>query len=283
MFIDPWILWLVTILVILLIGSFISMLVYRYPRMLLRDWQHECHALLKEYPTPIDAPFNLAWPGSFCPHCQHRIAWYDNVPLLGFLWQRGRCRHCQQAIAWRYPITECLCLISSLMVVFVFGWQWSLLAALVFTWLLLALSIIDIDHQWIPDSLSLGLLWLGLIVNNAQLFCPLSAAIWGAVIAYSSLWLIMTLYQLITGKVGMGHGDFKLFAALGAWLGLHALLPIILIATVLGSIVGLVLLATKRMSRQQPIPFGPFLAFAGWLVLLLFSKWPALYGLFLSW
>lgn len=281
MLLPVWFLWLMAVIIVLVIGSFISMLVYRYPRMLLKDWQAQCLDMQKNYPETIAAPFNLAWPGSFCPHCQHAIAWYDNIPLLGFLWQRGRCRHCREAISWRYPLTELVCVVLSLAVVYVFGWHWTTLPMLAFTWILLALSIIDIDYQFIPDPLTLGLLWLGLAFNSFHLFCPLSMAVWGAIVGYVGLWLVMTIYRLCTKKIGMGHGDFKLLAALGAWLGFDYLLAITLIAAILGSIVGLSLLAMKRIHKQQHLPFGPFLAFAGWLVFMLTSV-PSIRG-WLSW
>lgn len=261
--------WLVALIISLAMGSFITMLAFRLPKQLLKNWQDEAKSFLTEYPESIVAPFNIAFPGSFCLHCKHPIAWYDNVPLLGFIWQKGRCRHCHEKIAKRYPFIELICLISSLSVVTVFGMHSTTLAGLLLTWGLLALSVIDLDYQFIPDPLSLGLLWLGLLVNVFGVFTPLSQAVLGAIVAYLALWIIMKLYALITQKIGMGHGDFKLYAALGAWLGLHALLPIILIAAVLGSIVGLTLLATKRINASHPIPFGPFLALAGWLVLLL--------------
>lgn len=271
MIIDVWILGLLAGVFFLLIGSFLGMLVYRYPKMLLKAWQTQCEELRKEYPEPVEANFNLAWPGSFCVHCNHRIAWYDNIPIVGFLCRKGQCRYCARPISWRYPLTELFCLLISALVLLIWGWQWPTLAALVFTWTLLAMSIIDLEYQLIPDACSLGLLWLGLLLNSVHLFIPLPLAIWGAVVGYTSLWFIMMIYQKITGKIGMGHGDFKLFAALGAWFGLPMLLPIILLASVLGSMVGLTLWLGKRIAWQSTLPFGPFLAFAGWVMLLLWQ------------
>lgn len=262
----------------LIVGSFLNVVVYRLPFIMQREWEAECRAYLKlpaEQPKP--KAFNLAVPASHCPHCEHKLRWYDNIPLVSYLLLGGKCAYCQRAIALRYPLLEFTSAVLAIIIANHFGYSWQTPVALIFTWSLLVLFCIDLEHQLLPDIVTLPLVWLGLIVNLFAVFVPIEKAVLGVVIGYSSLWLIAWIFQRITGKVGMGHGDFKLLALLGAWLGWQALPFVVLFASLLGSVVGLILLGLKRHSRDIPIPFGPYLALAGWSLLLWGGEWTQLY------
>jgi len=296
----------------LMVGSFLNVVIYRLPLMLERQWREECAenappgaalegstssgveqaACVAEMTSADGAtglpatapaaaakvrpePFNLVVPRSACPACRTPIRAIHNVPLLSWLLLRGRCASCGAPISARYPLIEALTGLLSAVVAWKFGVGWPACAALVLTWFLIALTFIDIDHQLLPDSLTLPLLWLGLFLSlwtaqgaGAALPVDTRSSVIGAMAGYVSLWSVYHLFRLLTGKDGMGYGDFKLFAALGAWLGWQMLLPIILIASGIGAIVGLALIALRRQSRSTPIPFGPFLAGAGWLMLM---------------
>lgn len=235
----------------LLVGSFLNVVIYRLPYML-QDTD-QCHK----------ASMNLCFPRSHCPACQTMIsAWY-NIPLISYIILRGRCHTCQQRISFRYPLVEGLSLVLSVLVTMKVGYHVTLIWALIFCWILLCLAFIDIKHQLLPDCLTLGLLWLGLIANTENSFINLSNAVLSAAGAYLTLWLLIQIYYLCTKKVGMGNGDFKLFAAFGAWFGWQSLLPILLSASIMGSIVGLIYLGMSGKSKNTPIPFGPFLCMAG--------------------
>ena len=267
----PW-LWLIIVFIFsLLIGSFLNVVIYRWPLMLFRDWRKQCYTFL-ELDNPQankdEAPFNLCRPASTCQHCHQPIKAIDNIPIVSFLCLKGKCRHCQHAIGWRYPCVELCCAILSVIVAWHFSVSLAALCALIFTWGLLALSFIDIDHQILPDDINLTLLWLGILINYFGIFTTLESAIIGAIAGYMSLWIIMQLFKLITGKEGMGHGDFKLFALIGAWCGWQVLPLVILIASILGAIIGIIYLRCQGESRHTPIPFGPYLALAGWIALL---------------
>jgi len=275
----------------LVVGSFLNVVIYRLPLMLERQWREECAEnvamasadgatdLPDTAPAPAarisPEPFNLVVPRSACPACRAPIRAIHNVPLLSWLLLRGKCASCGAQISARYPLVEALTGLLSALVAWKFGFGWPACAALVLTWFLIALTFIDIDHQLLPDSLTLPLLWLGLLLSlwaaqgaGAGLPVDTRSSVIGAMAGYVSLWSVYHLFRLLTGKDGMGYGDFKLFAALGAWLGWQMLLPIILIASGIGAIVGLALIALRRQSRSTPIPFGPFLAGAGWLMLM---------------
>lgn len=241
----------------LLIGSVLSMLIYRLPIMV-------DQAELSCSPTHR---FNLFLPRSHCIRCKKIIPIYHNIPLLSYILLRGRCHACHCAISWRYPLVEALTLIFSLLALYCFGCQLLLVAVLPFIWLCIALAMIDLDHQILPDPLTYSLLWLGLLINSQGIFCALSAAVWGAAIAYVSLWILIKVFYLITGKIGMGYGDFKLFAALGAWFGWSALTPILLLSCMLGIIFGSLYLWINKKNRNHPIPFGPYLCIAGMVYL----------------
>jgi leader peptidase (prepilin peptidase)/N-methyltransferase len=259
----------------LIVGSFLNVVIYRLPLMLDRQWREQC-AELHNTPAPEQSePFNLVVPRSACPSCKAPITAVQNIPVLSYLVLKGRCAKCGARISARYPLIEVLTGILSAAVAWKFGFGWSAAAAIVLTWFLIALTFIDIDHQLLPDSLTLPLVWMGLLLSlwgpqDAGLPTPVDmrSSIIGAIAGYLSLWSVYHLFRLLTGKEGMGYGDFKLFAALGAWLGWKMLLPIILFAAAVGAVVGIAMLAIRGQSRSTPIAFGPFLAAAGWVVLM---------------
>ncbi len=254
----------------LLLGSFLNVVIHRLPIMLERLWQRQCEELARASAATAapEEPFNLVYPGSRCPHCGHPIRALENIPVLSFLWLRGKCAACGKAISWRYPAVELLTGILSLAVAWHLGITPAALAALFLTWALIALAFIDYDRQILPDDITLPLLWAGLLLNVFGVFAPLSSAVIGAAAGYGSLWLVYQAFRLVTGKEGMGFGDFKLFAALGAWLGWQQLPLIILLSSFLGAVVGIVFIACFGRDRRLPIPFGPFLCVAGWIALM---------------
>jgi leader peptidase (prepilin peptidase) / N-methyltransferase len=265
----------------LIVGSFLNVVIYRLPVMLERQWREQCADLgsagagATTVPAVSAERFNLIVPRSACPKCKAPIGALQNIPVLSYLLLKGRCANCGAAISSLYPLVEALTGILTAAVAWKLGFGWAALAGIVLTWFLIALTFIDVDHQLLPDGLTLPLLWLGLC---ASLWMPLSAgapvpvdvrsSLIGAVAGYVSLWSVYHLFRLLTGKEGMGYGDFKLFAALGAWLGWQMLLPIILFAAASGAITGIAMLAIRKQHRSTPIAFGPFLAAAGWLMLL---------------
>jgi leader peptidase (prepilin peptidase)/N-methyltransferase len=254
----------------LLVGSFLNVVILRFPQRIFHDWRCQCRELLEiEGNDATAAPPNLVTTRSHCPKCKAQIAWYDNIPLFSWLLLRARCRRCGQKISARYPMVELATAILSVLVILEFGASAQGLAALALTWTLIALTGIDFDHQLLPDQLTLPLLWLGLALNlGLGLFATLEDAVIGAIAGYGVLWSIFQLFKLLTGKEGMGFGDFKLLAALGAWMGWAALPMIILIASVVGAVVGVTLMIATRHGRDVPIAFGPYLAAAGFIVLL---------------
>lgn len=253
----------------LIVGSFLNVVIYRLPLMMEAEWTAQCSELLEiDNPRPQGAVFNLAVPNSHCPQCKHEISALENIPVISWLMQRGKCRHCDAPISPRYPIIELVTAVAGVLVTLQFGWSWSTLAVLVLTWSLIALTMIDVDHQLLPDDITLPLLWLGLLVNSFGLLTSLESAVWGAIAGYGILWGVYWLFKLVTGKEGMGYGDFKLLAALGAWLGWQALPMIILLSSLVGAVVGITLIIVRGRDRNIPIPFGPYLASAGFLSLL---------------
>ncbi len=252
----------------LLVGSFLNVLVYRLPVMLHRDWKVQARDVLELPAEPAGPAFNLLTPNSSCPHCGHKIRPWENIPLLSWLALRGKCSGCQQPISSRYPLVELACGLLSAFVAWQFGYGWPCAAMLLLTWGLLAMSLIDCDHQLLPDALVLPLLWLGLIVNNFGWFTSLEDALWGAVAGYLSLWSVYWLFKLLTGKEGMGYGDFKLLAMLGAWGGWQILPLTILLSSLVGAILGVIMLRLRNAATGTPIPFGPYLAIAGWIALI---------------
>ncbi|MCD5973698.1 Type 4 prepilin-like protein leader peptide-processing enzyme [Pseudomonas savastanoi pv. glycinea] len=252
----------------LLVGSFLNVLIYRLPIMMERDWQAQSREMLKLPAEPEGETFNLILPHSRCPHCAHQIRPWENLPVLSYLFLGGKCSSCKAPISKRYPLVELTCGLLSGYIAWHFGFGWPAAAMLVLSWGLLAMSLIDADHQLLPDDLVLPLLWMGLIVNSFGLFTNLSDALWGAVAGYLVLWSVYWLFKLITGKEGMGHGDFKLLAMLGAWGGWQILPLTILLSSLVGAILGLIMLRLRNVETSTPIPFGPYLAIAGWIALL---------------
>ena len=268
----PLALLLFTFVLGLLIGSFLNVVIYRFPQMMEEDWRQQCHEFL-ELPLPESAKrhfavFNLATPGSHCPHCNHTLSPLENIPVFSWLLQRGKCKHCRAAISLRYPVIEMATALLSVLVVSHFGFNWAALALLVFTWILVALTMIDVDRQLLPDDLTLPLLWLGLLANSLGWITDLESAVFGAMAGYITLWCVYWGFKLLTGKDGMGYGDFKLLAALGAWLGWQSLPQIILLSSLVGALVGISMMLLRGQGRDVPIPFGPYLAGAGFLSLL---------------
>ena len=252
----------------LLVGSFLNVVIYRLPIMMQREWRAQALEYLDCPPEQISERFNLLLPSSRCPHCDHQIRAWENIPLVSWLALRGKCSSCRAPISSRYPLVELACGLLSGYVAWHFGFTWEAGAMLLLTWGLVAMSMIDIDHQLLPDSLVLPLLWLGLILSNFGLFVSLESALWGVVAGYLSLWSVYWLFKLVTGKEGMGYGDFKLLAMLGAWGGWQVLPLTILLSSVVGAVLGTILLRVQRAESSTPIPFGPYLAIAGWIALL---------------
>ena len=249
----------------LLVGSFLNVVVHRLPIMMEKEWEAQCKP---EEDLPNET-YNLAVPRSACPHCGHRITAIENIPIISYLFLRGKCSNCGTKISARYPIVEFITALLSALVAWKFGFSWETLAALVFTWCLICLTLIDFDTQLLPDSITLPLLWLGLLVSLFGFFVELKPAVIGVMAGYLSLWSVYHLFKLVTGKEGMGFGDFKLLAALGAWLGWQALPTVIFFSALVGAVVGIALIVIRGRDRNIPIPFGPFLATAGWLTFML--------------
>lgn len=262
-----WILYLFIALFSLAIGSLLNVIIYRIPLMLQAEWEENCCELLGTTSHKERSPLNLFFPRSFCPHCQALVNAWQNIPLFSYVLLRGRCYQCKQSISLRYPFIELLCMLLSLYATWHFGFTLQLPFVLVAIWLLICLFFIDVDHQLLPDNLTLSLLWIGLIANTQSLFAPLSVAVLSAAGAYLSLWVFIKLFYLVTGKVGMGHGDFKLFAAFGAWFGWQFLPLILLLASITGALIGLIYLKRTNQSKETALPFGPFLCCSGLIAL----------------
>lgn len=251
----------------LLVGSFLNVVIHRLPLMMQRSWRQECRQLLDQ-PDADEPALTLATPASRCPHCQRPIRWVENIPVISYLVLRGRCRGCQQRISLRYPVIELLAAVAAAAVAWTFGFTVFGVAAVFLTWALIAASGIDLDHQLLPDSIVLPLLWLGLVISAIGGPVPPATAIIGAAAGYLSLWLVFHGFRLATGKEGMGYGDFKLMAVFGAWLGWSMLPLVILLSSLVGAVTGIALMAAGRLERGKPMPFGPFIAAAGWVALL---------------
>jgi len=272
----------------LIMGSFLNVVIARLPRIMDAEWRRDCSELAAETiaaappstqaeamrpaaesPAPAAPPaLTLSRPSSRCPHCGHQIAPWENIPILSFLLLRGRCSACHAPISWRYPLVEALTALLSVAVVWHFGPTAQAAAALLLTWGLVALAFIDADTQLLPDDITLPLLWLGLLLSLGPVFVDSHTAILGAVAGYGSLWVVFHAFRLLTGKEGMGQGDFKLLALFGAWMGWQALPQIILLSALPGAVFGVALILTGRTGRETPLPFGPFLAISGWINLL---------------
>ncbi|WP_333954737.1 prepilin peptidase [Psychrobacter sp. S4(2024)] len=263
----------------LCVGSFLNVVIHRTPLMMVSAWRKECSQFMyeqadmpREHTMPLvnivatDTPITLSKPASRCPHCAHKIKWYENIPLISWIVLRGRCSECKAAIGLRYPIVELVTALLSALVIYHFGVNMVGLSALVLVWTLIALTGIDFDTQLLPDRLTFPLAGLGLAVNSQGWFVPPTQSIWGLLLGFLSLWIVVKIFYLITKKHGMGQGDFKLLAVLGAWLGPMMLPLIILLSSLLGSIVGLILM--KKQGESKPFAFGPYIAIAGIVALL---------------
>jgi leader peptidase (prepilin peptidase)/N-methyltransferase len=252
----------------LTVGSFLNVVIYRLPLMLESRWRRDCCELLELEQEKDEPPVNLATPNSHCPKCKAAIKPWQNIPLLSYLMLGGKCGNCAEPIPVRYPLLELTTGLMTLALAWQFPLSPALLGAALFTWALIALTMIDFDHQLLPDDLTLPLLWLGLLLNLADTYATLTDAVVGAMAGYLILWLVYQAFRLLTGKEGMGYGDFKLLAAVGAWLGWQALPLVILLSSVVGAIIGIALMVIKRRGKDVPIPFGPYLAMAGWIAFL---------------
>lgn len=262
----PWLFVATTLALGLVVGSFLNVVIHRLPKMMEREWRMQC-AELDGREITVTERYNLVLPPSACPHCGHQIGALENIPLLSYLWLRGRCAECKHPIGVRYPVVEAITGLISAYAAWHFGFGWPAAAALILVWALIALTFIDLDTQLLPDDITLPLLWLGLLVNVADVFTDLQSAVIGAVAGYLALWSVYWLFKLVTGKEGMGYGDFKLLAALGAWLGWKMLPAILLLSSVVGAFVGIALILFARHGRNVPIPFGPYLAGGGLVAL----------------
>ena len=251
-------------------GSFLNVVILRLPRMIEAAWRAECRTFLDMAPAsgPEAQPYNLLRPGSTCPGCGRRITVPENIPVISYLLLGGRCKGCDDRISVRYPLVELLCAALTLLVAYRFGLSGGTLFACLLTWALISLAFIDIDHKLLPDGITLPFLWLGLLCNYFGLYTDLYSSLLGAVAGYMFFWLVMQAFKFITGKDGLGQGDLKLLAMLGAWTGWQALATIIFLSSLLGSLVGLYLVIIRRRQRSAPISFGPYLALAGWLNLV---------------
>lgn len=260
----------------LAVGSFLNVVIHRLPVMMQQEWKEQCTALLsEEEDTPEQnksaeqtEKYNLVVPRSACPKCGHQISAAENIPVISYLILKGKCSECGTPISKRYPVIELATMVLSLIVAWHFGFSWQCLAALFLTWALICASVIDFDHKLLPDDITLPFLWIGIIVNLFGWFVSSYDSIIGAVAGYLSLWSVYWVFKLLTGKEGMGYGDFKLLAVFGAWLGWQALPGIILLSSLVGALVGISLIVIKGRDKNIPIPFGPYLATAGWIYLL---------------
>lgn len=259
-------------LISLTIGSFLNVVVYRMPQMMEYTWYHDCREFLADEVKDVKpkklAAMTLSKPDSTCPQCGHKIRFYENIPVLAWLALKGKCSQCKNNISVRYPLVETATAVLSLIIAQHFGATFECLFALILTWGLITLTLIDFDHMLLPDQITLPLLWFGLLINVYGTFTSLTDAVIGASVGYMSLFTVFWLFKVITGKEGMGFGDFKLFAVFGAWLGWQLLPLIILMASVVGAVVGISMILFKKHQREQGIPFGPYLAVAGWVALL---------------
>lgn len=250
----------------LLVGSFLNVVILRLPRRLEWQWKRDSREMLGEPEIYDPPPPGIVVERSHCPHCKHPLSWYENIPVFSWLALRGRCRHCRAPISAQYPLVELLTMLLVLCCVWQFGFGWKGFGAIVFSCFLVALSGIDLRTQLLPDQLTLPLMWLGLVASIDPLYLNAKQALVGAIVGYLSLWSVVWVFKQLTGKQGMGHGDFKLLAAMGAWFGLKGILPTILLSSVVGAVIGSIWLAARGRDRATPIPFGPYLAIAGWIV-----------------
>ncbi|RMH15133.1 MAG: prepilin peptidase [Gammaproteobacteria bacterium] len=256
----------------LTVGSFLNVVIHRLPRMIRSEWLQQCKTFLWQgVRFDEDESYdhiNLVYPDSRCPYCHHEIRFYENIPVISYLFLRGRCTSCKTPISIQYPLVELSTALLSAIVGWHYGFSWQTLAALILTWGLVAHTVIDIHHQILPDNITYPLLWLGLLCNTSGLFTDPVSAIFGAAAGYLILWTVFQIFRLATGKEGMGYGDFKLLALIGAWGGWQILPMTILLSSIMGAVIGALILLWQKRGSQTPLPFGPYLAIAGWIALL---------------
>ncbi len=271
----PWLVGVFAVIIGLIFGSFLNVVIYRLPKMLMREWSQDCIGFLSEQDKAFNykqakqpSPYNLSIPASSCPNCNHKITALENIPILSYIFLKGQCSQCKTKISSRYPFIELLTSLLTLTVVLHYGLSWPALFALALTWNLIALSGIDFDHQYLPDNLTLPFIWLGLLLNTFNLYTDINSAVIGAIAGYLSLWTVYQLFKLVTKKEGMGYGDFKLLALFGAWFGWQSLGVIIILSSVAGAVIGISLILFKQQSFSKKIPFGPYLAIAGWIFMI---------------
>ena len=268
---NTWLFYTAIVFFGLSVGSFLNVVVYRLPIILDREWKQQCHEYLEiEQPelSPELTKLSLSTPRSACPNCGHMITAIENIPVISYLFLRGRCSSCKNPISIQYPLVEFFTAAASVVVAYRFGITEQTIAALIFTWTLISLTLIDIHKQLLPDNLTLPLMWLGLLLALFEVFTDLQSSFIGAIACYLILWSVFQGFKIITGKEGMGYGDFKLLAALGAWLGWQLLPQIILLSSIVGTLFGIGMLVTGKTEMQNKIPFGPYLAMAGWIALI---------------
>lgn len=282
---SPWLFYGFVLFLGLSVGSFLNVVAYRLPLMMERGWKSECYEFLEIEPADQDTnqqPFNLSIPASACPNCGHKIRFWENIPVLSYLFLGAKCSSCRTTISIQYPLVELITGIATLITAYTFGVTLQTVAAVLFTWVLMALTLIDLKKQLLPDSITLPFLWFGLFFSFYDVFTELKSSVIGAMAGYLILWSVYHLFKLLTKKEGMGFGDFKLLAALGAWVGFSYLPQIILLSSIVGSIAGISMLLIGKTKQQQPIPFGPYLAMAGWIALLWGEKINQTYLSFIS-
>ncbi len=265
---NSWLYQLFVLVIGLTIGSFLNVVIFRLPKMMEMQWTRDCNEHLGIAVEEKAALFNLSQPASHCPKCHHKIRPWENIPVISWILLRGRCSECHNPISLRYPLVEAITGLFSFIIAAHFGVTWTAAAALLLTWALIALSMIDFDVQLLPDNITLPFLWIGLLLSLDGMFTDTESAIIGAAAGYLSLWSVYQLFKRLTGKEGMGYGDFKLLALLGAWLGWQYLPQIIILSALVGALVGVSLILLRGRDRNIPIPFGPYLAAAGWISLM---------------
>lgn len=269
---DGYTLYLLVLVVGFCIGSFLNVVIYRLPQQMEAAWRRDSMDFLGLKEDSAAPVLNLAFPASHCPQCNNKLKPWHNIPLFSYLFLRGKCAYCKASISMQYPLVELACGLAAIFVVSLFGLNTAALFGIIFTFTLITLTGIDLNHQLLPDILTLPLLWLGLLINTQGVFADLHSAVIGAAGGYIVLWSVYWLFKLITGKEGMGHGDFKLLAALGAWVGWQQLPLIILLSSLAGAIIGIVLMVVTSRDKQIPMAFGPYLAIAGWVALFYGDK-----------
>lgn len=265
---SPWLFYTSIIFISLAVGSFLNVVIYRLPIMLQNEWRSECQSFLEIESTEKNDTFNLSKPDSTCPACGHKIRAWENIPVISYLLLRGKCSSCKSHISAQYPVIEAVTATLSVFIAMKFGVSAETFWGLLFTWALVSLTMIDAKTQLLPDNITLPLLWLGILVNTSGTFTDLESSVFGAMLGYLILWSIYKLFKAVTGKEGMGYGDFKLLAALGAWMGWQMLPQIILLSSLVGAVIGIAMIIFTRHNKNIPIPFGPYLAIAGWIAFL---------------